>query len=59
MNLQDVLALNMLLWLETVATLSQSAHDAFPDPKEAVDFAEKINKVMAIGGTTGENKRTL
>lgn len=42
---------------ETVATLSQSAHDAFPDPKEAVDFAEKINKVMAIGGTTGENKK--
>lgn len=42
---------------ETVATLSQSAHDAFPNPKEAVDFAEKINKVMAIGGTTGENKK--
>lgn len=42
---------------ETVATLSQSAHDAFPDPKEAIDFAEKINKVMAIGGTTGENKK--
>lgn len=42
---------------ETVATLSQSAHDAFLDPKEAVDFAEKINKVMAIGGTTGENKK--
>lgn len=42
---------------ETVATLSQSAHDAFPDPKEAVEFAEKINKVMAIGGTTGENKK--
>lgn len=42
---------------ETVATLSQSAHDAFPDPKQAVDFAEKINKVMAIGGTTGENKK--
>lgn len=42
---------------EIVATLSQSAHDAFPDPKEAVDFAEKINKVMAIGGTTGENKK--
>ena len=42
---------------ETVATLSQSAHDAFPDPKEAVDFAEKINKVMAIGGTTGVNKK--
>ena len=42
---------------ETVATLAQSAHDAFPDPKEAIDFAEKINKVMAIGGTTGVNKK--
>ena len=36
---------------KTVATLSQSAKDAFPDPKQAVDFVEKINKLMVIGGT--------
>lgn len=42
---------------ETVATLSQSAHDAFPDPREATQFAETIQKVMAIGGTKGQAKK--
>lgn len=42
---------------ETVASLSQSAHDAFPDPREAISFAETINKVMAIGGTKGQAKK--
>ncbi len=36
---------------KTVATLSQSAKDAFPDPNQAVDFVNKINKLMVIGGT--------
>nr|DAQ79036.1 MAG TPA: tail length tape measure protein [Caudoviricetes sp.] len=42
---------------ETVASLSQSAHDAFPDPREVVSFAETINKAMAIGGTKGQAKK--
>lgn len=42
---------------ETVASLSQSAHDAFPDPREAISFAETINKAMAIGGTKGQAKK--
>lgn len=42
---------------ETVASLSQSAHDAFPDPRETIAFAETINKVMAIGGTKGQAKK--
>lgn len=42
---------------ETVASLSQSAHDAFPDPRETVQFAETINKAMAIGGTKGQAKK--
>lgn len=42
---------------ETVASLSQSAHDAFPDPRETIAFAETINKAMAIGGTKGQAKK--
>lgn len=42
---------------EMVANLSQSAHDAFPDPRETIQFAETINKVMAIGGTKGQAKK--
>lgn len=42
---------------EMVANLSQSAHDAFPDPRETVQFAETINKAMAIGGTKGQAKK--
>lgn len=42
---------------EMVANLSQSAQDAFPDPRETVQFAETINKAMAIGGTKGQAKK--
>lgn len=40
-----------------VSQLAMSAKDAFPDPREAVDFMEGINKLYAIGGTTGEHKK--
>lgn len=40
-----------------VSQLAMSAKDAFPDPREAVNFMEGINKLYAIGGTTGENKK--
>ncbi|ERT61272.1 tape measure protein [Megasphaera vaginalis (ex Srinivasan et al. 2021)] len=42
---------------QAAAQLAMSAKDAFPDPREAVDFMEGINKLYAIGGTTGENKK--
>lgn len=40
-----------------VSQLAMSAKDAFPDPRQAVDFMEGINKLYAIGGTSGENKK--
>lgn len=40
-----------------VSQLSLSAKDAFPDPREAVDFMEGINKLYAIGGTSQENRK--
>ena len=40
-----------------VSQLSLSAKDAFPDPREAVEFMEGINKLYAIGGTGQENRK--
>lgn len=40
-----------------VSQLSLSAKDAFPDPREAVEFMEGINKLYAIGGTSQENRK--
>lgn len=42
---------------QAVSQLAMSAKDAFPDPREAVKFAERINKLFTIGGTSGENKK--
>lgn len=42
---------------QAVSQLAMSAKDAFPDPREAVKFAEGINKLFTIGGTSGENKK--
>lgn len=40
-----------------VSQLSLSAKDAFPDPREAVEFMEGINKLYAIGGISQENRK--
>lgn len=40
-----------------VSQLSLSAKDAFPDPREAVEFMEGINKLYAIGGTSQANRK--
>lgn len=40
-----------------VGTMAMSAKDAFPDPREAVDFMEGINKLYAIGGTSKQNRQ--
>ena len=37
---------------DAVIQVSQSAHDAFPDPRQAVEFMEGIQKVFAIGGAS-------
>lgn len=42
---------------EAVAQLSQSAHDAFPDPREAVDFMEGIQKLFVVGGADKEHQQ--
>ena len=42
---------------EAVSHLSQSAHDAFPDPREAVTFMEGIQKLFIIGGATKEAQK--
>ena len=42
---------------EAVAHLSQSAHDAFPDPREAVEFMEGIQKLFIVGGASKESQR--
>lgn len=39
---------------DAVIQVSQSAHDAFPDPRKAVEFMEGIQKVFAIGGASKE-----
>lgn len=40
-----------------VAQLSQSAHDAFPDPRQTVDFIEGIQKLFVIGGASKEAQK--
>ncbi len=42
---------------EAVAQIATSAHDAFPDPREAVTFMEGIQKVFAIGGASKESQK--
>ncbi len=42
---------------EAVSQISMSAHDAFPDPREAVDFMEGIQKLFTIGGASKENQK--
>lgn len=42
---------------KAVAQLSMSAHDAFPDPREATTFMEGIQKLFVVGGTSKENQR--
>lgn len=40
-----------------VSQLSLSAHDAFPDPREATQFMEGIQKLFVIGGTNKQNQQ--
>ena len=40
-----------------VSQLSLSAHDAFPDPREATQFMEGIQKLFVIGGTSKQNQQ--
>lgn len=40
-----------------VSQFSLSAHDAFPDPREATRFMEGIQKLFVIGGTNKQNQR--
>ena len=40
-----------------VSQLSMSAKDAFPDPREAVDFMEGIQKLFVVGGASKENQK--
>lgn len=42
---------------DAVIQVSQSAHDAFPDPRQAVEFMEGIQKVFAIGGASKEAQK--
>lgn len=42
---------------DAVIQVSQSAHDAFPDPRKAVEFIEGIQKVFAIGGASKEAQK--
>ena len=42
---------------ESVTQLSMSAHDAFPDPREAVGFMEGIQKLFVIGGASKEAQK--
>lgn len=39
---------------QAVASLSQTAADVFPDPKQAVGFTEQVNKAFAISKVKGE-----
>lgn len=41
----------------SVAQLSLSAHDAFPDPREATQFMEGIQKMFVIGGVDKEHQK--
>lgn len=42
---------------DAVIQVSQSAHDAFPDPRKVVEFMEGIQKVFAIGGASKEAQK--
>ncbi|WP_127160660.1 tape measure protein [Veillonella sp. VA137] len=42
---------------ESVTQLSMSAHDAFPDPREAVGFMEGIQKLFVIGGASKASQK--
>lgn len=42
---------------DAVIQVSQSAHDAFPDPRQAVEFMEGVQKVFAIGGASKEAQK--
>lgn len=42
---------------DSVAKIGLTAKEAFPDPNEIVPFMEGIQKLMAIGGTAGENAK--
>lgn len=42
---------------DAVIQVSQSAHDAFPDPRKAVEFMEGVQKVFAIGGASKEAQK--
>lgn len=42
---------------DAIIQVSQSAHDAFPDPRQAVEFMEGIQKVFAIGGASKEAQK--
>lgn len=42
---------------DAVIQVLQSAHDAFPDPRKAVEFMEGIQKVFAIGGASKEAQK--
>lgn len=43
---------------EATAQLSMSAHDAFPDPREAVSFMEGIQKLFVIGGASKASQKS-
>ena len=43
---------------EATTQLAMSAHDAFPDPREAVGFMEGIQKLFVIGGASKENQKS-
>ena len=43
---------------EATAQLSMSAHDAFPDPREAVTFMEGIQKLFVIGGASKASQKS-
>lgn len=43
---------------EAATQLAMSAHDAFPDPREAVGFMEGIQKLFVIGGASKENQKS-
>lgn len=43
---------------EATAQLSMSAHDAFPDPREAVSFMEGIQKLFVIGGASKSSQKS-
>ena len=43
---------------EATTQLAMSAHDAFPDPREAVGFMEGIQKLFVIGGASKASQKS-